>query len=167
MMNNPYNTYIPTYNRPTIEQSLQQFSGLLNQYQQMQQPPQQNVQVPLSNQGRWYYVTDYNEVATTPTPQDGTASLFVNLDKGVLWSKKFVNGANSIQAFSIQPLNEFGTQLPQPTPQPVQSVESQPSISLEDILGEIKNLSERVGKLEDVKHRKDSTSKSTNKTVDE
>jgi hypothetical protein len=166
-MNNPYGSYMPNYNRPTIEQSLQQFSGLLNQYQQMQQPPQMSVQVPLSNQGRWYYVTDYNEVATTPTPQDGTASLFVNLDKGVLWSKKFVNGANSIQAFSIQPLNDFGGQAPQHQVQNIQVVEPQPSVTLEDVLGEIRNLSERVGKIEDAKYRKDSTSKSTNKTIDE
>lgn len=162
-MNNPYNQYMPAYNRPTIEQSLQQFSGLLNQYQQMQQAQQPNVQVPMSNQGRWYYVNDYNDVATTPTPQDGTASLFVNLDRGVLWSKKFVNGANNIQAFSIQPLNEFGSQIPQP----VVSEPQQSSSSLDDIMNELKNLSERVGKLEDVRPKKDASTKSSNKTIDE
>ena len=62
----------------------------------------------MSNRGTYVYVNDYQEVVNYPTPADGNAVLFFNLDKGILWSKKFINGSNSIQAFTIAPLNSVG-----------------------------------------------------------
>ena len=47
--------------------------------------------IPCTN-GTYTKVTSYNDVENTPTPTDGTATLFFDFEHGVFWSKKFVNG---------------------------------------------------------------------------
>ena len=110
-MNNQYNNY-PYYQQnqmDRINQQIQQLQQLQMQYNQY--APQQNSQnIALSNRGTYVYVNDYQEVVNYPTPADGNAILFFNLDKGILWSKKFINGSNSIQAFTISPLNSFSNE---------------------------------------------------------
>lgn len=152
-MNN-FNNYLPNYNqRPNIDQALQNFQNILGQYQQMQQPLQP---APMSNQGRWLYVNDYNDVISYPTPSDGNAMLFINLDKGLLWSKKFVNGSNSIQTFMIQPYNTVSTE---PIVQE-QEQENKRSVDIEKIL-------ERLDRLEDEHIRKTTNTKSASTKINE
>lgn len=151
-MNN-YNAYLPNYGqRPNIDQALQNFQSLLGQYQQMQQPVQST---SMSNQGRWVYVNDYNDVVSYPTPSDGNAMLFVNLDRGLLWSKKFVNGSNSIQTFTIQPYNTVSTE-----PVVEQHREDSRTVEMEKIL-------ERLDRLENEHIRKASSTKSANTKTNE
>ena len=105
-----YNPYVqPNYDR--VDAQIRQLQELKNQMEQQNynyssQQPQTNV--AMSNRGTYVYVQDYQEVVNYPTPADGNAVLFFNLDNGILWSKKFVNGSNSIQAFTIAPLNSVG-----------------------------------------------------------
>lgn len=162
MNNNYFNPYaMGGQYTPNVNQSLNQLQNLLGQYQNMQQSNYRNQQVAMSNQGRWLYVNDYNDVLTYPTPQDGSAYLFVNLDKGLLWSKKFVDGQNSIQAFSIQPFNNIG-ELPQ---KEVEKEMPKEDNDLKIILDEITKLSERIGVLENG-YKRPTNEKSTNKTTD-
>ena len=123
-MSNMYNPYGNPFgygggNMESIDNQLRQLNELRNQMQpqyQYQQPmPQQN-NVAMSNRGTYVYVNDYNDVVNYPTPADGNAVLFFNLDKGILWSKKFVNGSNSIQAFTIAPLNNVSNDVINNTP---------------------------------------------------
>ena len=155
---NPYNN--GGQYSPNINQSLNQLQNLIGQYQSMQQPNVRNQQVAMSNQGRWTYVNDYNDVITYPTPQDGSAYLFINLDKGLLWSKKFLDGQNFIQTFSIQPFNNMG-EVPQ------KEIEKEPKKDndLTVILDEITKINERIGVLENG-YKKSINEKSTNKTND-
>ena len=113
--NNPYgygNPYGQGNPMDRVNQQMQQLQQLQAQYQQMGmgQQPTPNNNVAMSNRGTYVYVNDYQEVVNYPTPADGNAVLFFNLDKGILWSKKFVNGANSIQAFAISPLNSVSNE---------------------------------------------------------
>lgn len=150
---NSYNPYLSTYGqKPNIDQALQNFQNLLGQYQQMQQPIQST---SMSNQGRWVYVNDYNDVVSYPTPSDGNAMLFVNLDRGLLWSKKFVNGSNSIQTFTIQPYNTVAAE-----PVVEQPREESRAVDIEKIL-------ERLDRLENEHIRKASNAKSTNTKTNE
>jgi len=56
-----------------------------------------------------YYVLDYSSVLNTPAPSNGTAILFANLEQGLMWSKKNINGQSYIQAYSISPINTEGS----------------------------------------------------------
>jgi hypothetical protein len=38
-------------------------------------------------------------------PTDGTSILFANLDQGLIWSKKFIQGQTYIQPYRIIPIN--------------------------------------------------------------
>lgn len=116
-----YSGYNPQSSIDRINQQMQQLQMLQNQYQQqmgMQPnniPPMQGQNSnpnmsAMSNRGTYVYVQDYQEVVNYPTPADGNAVLFFNLDKGILWSKKFINGSNSIQAFTIAPLNNVSNE---------------------------------------------------------
>ena len=55
-----------------------------------------------------YYVTNYQDVLNSPAPITGEPVLFANLDQGVLYSKKLVNGRAFVQAYSIAPVNSTG-----------------------------------------------------------
>ena len=55
-----------------------------------------------------YYVTNYQDVLNSPAPITGEPVLFANLDHGVLYSKKLVNGRAFVQAYSIAPVNSTG-----------------------------------------------------------
>lgn len=113
---NPYN-YNPYYN---------------------QQPQRQYS--PMSNRGVFVYVNDYQEVVNTPTSADGNATLFVNLEQGIIWSKKFINGTNSIQAFRISPLNNLENN---PT--------EEKKVDINVIITKLNELNERLSKLEQPK----------------
>jgi len=52
-----------------------------------------------------YYVGDYNEVLNYAAPSDGSAILFANLEQGLIWSKKLINGQSYIQPYRIIPIN--------------------------------------------------------------
>ena len=140
-MYNPYG-YNPYGGIESLDNQLRQLNELRNQMQPQYQQPQQN-NVAMSNRGTYVYVNDYNDVVNYPTPADGNAVLFFNLDKGILWSKKFVNGSNSIQAFTIAPLNNVSNDMINNT-QPSETVLGEPKN--DDI---INNLLDRTTMLED------------------
>lgn len=52
-----------------------------------------------------YYVNDYSEVLNYAAPSDGTSILFANLEQGLIWSKKFIQGQTYIQPYRIIPIN--------------------------------------------------------------
>ena len=52
-----------------------------------------------------YYINDYNDVLNYAAPSDGSAILFANLDQGLIWSKKLINGQSYIQPYRIIPIN--------------------------------------------------------------
>ena len=106
LYNNQYNN---AYNaQQALQNSLANLQNLQAQYQAKQIYPNQNLPVmSMSNRGVFIYVADYQDVVNYPTSADGLATLFVNLDKGLLWSKKFINGQNAIQTYSITPINNL------------------------------------------------------------
>lgn len=55
-----------------------------------------------------YYISDYSEVLNAPAPTNGTAILFANLEQGMLWSKKIIQGQAYIQGYKIAPINLEG-----------------------------------------------------------
>ena len=154
--NNPY-SYGNPYNQGNpmdrLNQQMQQLQQLQNQYQQMgmgqPMPQQSNSNVAMSNRGTYVYVNDYNDVVNYPTPADGNAVLFFNLDKGILWSKKFVNGANSIQAFAIYPLNNVSNEgMVNNTSQEEKPIESPKTDQIIDnMLSRITNMEDNFDKL--------------------
>ena len=52
-----------------------------------------------------YYVGDYSEVLNYAAPSDGSSILFANLEQGLIWSKKLINGQTYIQPYRILPIN--------------------------------------------------------------
>ena len=155
--NNPYsygNPYMQPSGMDRINQQMQQLQQLQNQYQQMGmgQQPTPNNNVAMSNRGTYVYVNDYQEVVNYPTPADGNAVLFFNLDKGILWSKKFVNGANSIQAFAISPLNNVSNEgMTNPTPKEENPIEEPKSDEIIDnLLNRVTNMEDKFDKLMDM-----------------
>lgn len=50
------------------------------------------------------YVSDYNEVINTPSPINGSAIIFADLNSLMLYSKKVVNGTALIQPYKLQPI---------------------------------------------------------------
>lgn len=96
----------------TPQQLQQEYSNLMQQYQNLygannQQNQSLNISsnIPSTN-GTYTKVSSYNEVENFPTSTDGTATLFFDFEHGVFWSKKFVNGQHTIQAFTFRPLNQ-------------------------------------------------------------
>ena len=156
--NNSYgygNPYMQGNPMDRVSQQMQQLQQLQNQYQQMgmgQQPVQQqnnNNNVAMSNRGTYVYVNDYQEVVNYPTPADGNAVLFFNLDKGILWSKKFVNGANSIQAFAISPLNSVSNEgITTPTPNEEKAViEPKNDEIIDNLLNRVTDIEDKFDKI--------------------
>lgn len=95
--------------------------------------------------GVYVYVNDYQEVLDYPTPTDGSAVLFLCLDKGLGWSKKFTNGTSSIQALSVQFLNAYNDK---DTTASEQSSNTSESTNNEDIMALLTNLADRLTALE-------------------
>lgn len=128
------NNYYPSYYPPQPDQfnkQIAEYQRLLSQMQQ--QSPS------MSNRGAYIYVNDYQEVVNYPTSADGNATLFVNLEKGILWSKKFVDGKNCIQAYFISPINDFNPQTSKSTTQEEIAVKPKEN-------NEIMEIMERFGK---------------------
>lgn len=107
----------------TAYQNLYKNLNYMNPYAQMpgqMAAPQSQVNNPVGNsvstQGDYKIVSKYEEVANTPTRLDGTASLFFDFDHMIFWSKKFVNGQHSIQAYGFSPINN-SSEPGQPTSQ--------------------------------------------------
>ena len=61
-----------------------------------------------------YYVGDYNEVLNTAVPSSGDAVIFVNLDQGMIWSKKIINNIPTIQPYKIIPIYQEAQKKPEP-----------------------------------------------------
>jgi hypothetical protein len=61
-----------------------------------------------------HYITDYSEVLNTAIPTNGEAVLFANLEQGMIWSKKMVNGVPNIQPFKLLPLYQEVQKQPEP-----------------------------------------------------
>ena len=158
-MSNMYNPYGNPFgyggNMESIDNQLRQLNELRNQmggnqgqYMQPQQPQYQNNNVAMSNRGTYVYVNDYNDVVNYPTPADGNAVLFFNLDKGILWSKKFVNGSNSIQAFTIAPLNNVSNDMINSTPTEEKPLEMSKNDDItNNMLDRITNLEDSLDKI--------------------
>lgn len=126
-----------------IEDLQRELAALQNMNNQMFPQQQQNSSTSLnSDTGTYVYVQDYQQVTSYPTPADGKAILFINLDKGIGWSKKFVNGANVIQSFTIGLLNTYDNSVVQPSGAP----EATPNVADNELLD---NLMERMTKIED------------------
>lgn len=51
-----------------------------------------------------YYVSDYNEVLNMAVPSNGEAVVFTDLNQGMMYSKKIVNGIPYIQKYKISPI---------------------------------------------------------------
>lgn len=56
-----------------------------------------------------YYVDSYNQVESMAVPSNGTATIFVNLNDGKLWSKKILNNCAYVQEYEIKPVTKIGT----------------------------------------------------------
>jgi len=82
-----------------------------------------------------YYVSDYNEVLNTAVPSNGDAVLFANLDQGMMWSKKLVNGLPTIQPYKIIPIY----QEPQKQPEVINNST--------DVMEELKAMKAEIAKL--------------------
>lgn len=122
---------------------------------QAQMYPQPNGNMSQSNRriegGKYFYVYDYQEVVDFPTPADGSAVLFLCLDKngamnGRAWSKKIVNGTSSIQELSVAFMNSNSYN--QSDTQSSQQEQSQPQVTNEDIMALLGSLADRLTALE-------------------
>lgn len=82
-----------------------------------------------------YYVGDYSEVLNTAVPTNGDAVLFANLDQGMIWSKKMINGVPTIQPFKIIPLYQEAQKQPE-------SINNSA-----DIMEELKTMKAEIAKL--------------------
>jgi hypothetical protein len=82
-----------------------------------------------------YYVNDYNEVLTTSVPTTGSAVIFANLEQGMIWSKKLVNGIPTIQPYKIIPIY----QEPQKQPEVINNST--------DLMEELKAMKAEIAKL--------------------
>lgn len=106
-----YNPYANPYGmqQKSPQQMQEEYQALMAQYTNMfnQQQPQQNKQQnpAVSEKGQFVKVANFEEVSEYPTSLDGTATLFFDFKNKVFWSKKFLNGGHSIQAFTFQPVN--------------------------------------------------------------
>lgn len=146
-MQYPFYGYNPMMAGQQAQKRIADLQNELNALQQMNnqmysQTPS-NSSSPLNNDtGIYVYAQDYQQVVSYPTPADGKATLFINLDKGIGWSKKFVNGTNVIQSFTISFLNGYDNSNVQPN----NVTESLPSDTNNDIL---ENLMQRMTQMED------------------
>lgn len=55
-----------------------------------------------------YYIDNYNDVLNYAAPTDGSAVLFANLNEGMMWSKKIINGVPYVQPYRLMPINNEG-----------------------------------------------------------
>lgn len=140
----PFYGYNPMIAGQQAQQRINNLQQELITLQQMNnQMYPQNTSAPLNNDtGIYVYAQDYQQVVSYPTPADGKATLFINLDKGIGWSKKFVNGTNVIQSFTISFLNGYDNSNVQPSGAP----EASPNVEDNSILD---NLMQRMMQLED------------------
>ena len=86
-----------------------------------------------------YYVNDYNEVLNMAVPSNGQSVLFANLDSGMLWSKKIINGVPVIQPYHIQAIYQEASK-------PQEAVNNSP-----DIMKELEAMKAEIAKLKGVK----------------
>lgn len=98
------------------EQYQQEYQQIMQNYQNMYNRVAPNQGQPQANQasqvassplagGEYKYITKPEDVETYPTRVDGTATLLIDFDNGVFWSKKFENGQHSIQTYKFFPMN--------------------------------------------------------------
>lgn len=79
-----------------------------------------------------YYVNDYTEVLNTAVPTNGEATIFADLEKNMIWSKKLIGNTPCVQAYRITPIYQDG-QKPQ-----TQIIDSS------DILAEVKAIKAEI-----------------------
>lgn len=160
-MANYYNPTMPGYPvAKTPQQMQQELTAILqNQYMPaynaLQQ--QQNIQSPIMNQpctsGVYDKVTNIQDVENYPTPTNGTAVLLFNYDTGVFYSKKFVNGQNTIQPFKFIPLNTSQEdtsvikEIDKPTSEPVVNVVREENSILEKLVARVDAIDKKVNAL--------------------
>ena len=161
-MYNPYGYGYNPGNISRVDDQIRQLQELRNQMGQQGYAPQpmgnQPNNVAMSNRGTYVYVQDYDQVVNYPTPADGNAVLFFNLDKGILWSKKFVNGSNSIQAFTIAPLNNVSNDVINNTQDAsTASIEPKTDEITDNMLNRITDLEDKFDKLMDMLQPKKET----------
>lgn len=104
------NPYYPNYfggagSGKSLEQLMQENQML--QSQMSGYAPPQAVQQPIpmmQRRGEYVNVKSVDEMHSAATRLDGTPTLFIDEEHGVFWSKKYVNGSHSVQAFSFAPL---------------------------------------------------------------
>ena len=130
MMTYPYNNF--NMGMKTPEQLAQEYNNLMQNYQNiynanqmlqktniapaMNAPAMPTNQV-VSNTGDYKTVEKFADVETSPTRLDGTATLFFDFNNMVFWSKKFINGQHTIQAYKFCPINK----------EPIDTVEDKPA----------------------------------------
>ena len=144
-----YNPYAAMgFPAKTPEQLAQEYNSLLTNYQNVYRNMQPMAAVPsqtpnvnaVSNAGDYRLVNKYDEVINTPTRLDGTASLFFDFDNMVFWSKKFVNGQHTIQAYKFMPINN--------SPEQTDTVENKSDDSKSNELDILSTIVDRLDKLE-------------------
>lgn len=149
------NYFYPNGGNPNLAYATQQkMDALQQELTRLQQLQAQLYPGQMSNQnsknsqlegGMYLYVNNYQDVIDYPTPTDGSAVLFLCLDQGLAWSKKFVNGKSSIQALTISFLNSYD----QGESQNMAKVDSQSDqVSNADIMNLLTTLADRLTVLE-------------------
>ena len=77
-----------------------------------------------------YCIDNYNDVLNYAAPSDRSAVIFANLNEGMLWSKKLINGIPYIQPYRLIPINNEGK-----PPEPIQKLSTDEKLDkLIDIL---------------------------------
>lgn len=99
-----------------------------------------------------YYISNYNDVLNMAVPSNGQSVLFANLDEGMIWSKKLVQGVPQIQPYKIIPVYDTARE-------PVKS-------NTDSILEQLKTITERLNKMEDKNESKQSNVQRPNGTIE-
>lgn len=136
---------IPNYGRPypkTPEQIQNEMQASLDQYQNMfqsYQMTQPQVRQQSRRGGEYYEVVDVHDMEEAPTRLDGTPALFFDFKNRVFWSKKYVNGAHSIQTYRFEPILSSSEVAEEPRDY-TKELDEKPIENNSDSISEIKEL---------------------------
>jgi hypothetical protein len=138
---NPYQQFQPRTPQELSNIIQNQYAPMYNQLQGMMHNNNQMQNVNVLQRGEFIFVKTLEDMQSYAPPTDGTPVLIFIAEKGVFYNKKFTNGATTCQPYIYNVYNNGEQQ------------QETSEVSNSEILNAIKDISDRVTKLETKKTR--------------
>lgn len=131
-----------------IESALNQYRETFNTYRTTAPPAYISPNGGTRRSGEYVEVADYQEMENADTRLDGVPTLFVDFKNRVFWSKKWVNGGHSVQAFHFEPI--IGAPVSSEQQDPIDYVEDLNEKPEDKSEERLQNLEKTMGSLQEM-----------------